>query len=343
MTGIIDVALRAGVAKSTASRALSGNGYVSAETRERVERAARELAYSAHSSASSLATGRTSTIGVIMPMVDRWFFAEILLGIQRALIANGLDLGLYCAPEGSVDRERMLDHALSSRRFDGIIAVCLAPGAHELERFAETGLPVVSAGPFPELADTVTIDDVAAARVATEHLIELGHEDIAFFGEERREDQFNFGEGQRYAGYCLAMSAAGLGSRIRAVPTGSSVPESFATAAALLADRRRRPTAIAAVCDEAAIGAMLAAQRLGIGVPSELSVIGIDDHRYAEMFSLTTIRQSPREQGAEAVRLLRARMQDPEAPLEHVTAPATLVARQSTASPRVETADLRGR
>ena len=96
MTGIIDVALRAGVAKSTASRALSGNGYVSAETRERVVRAARELAYSAHSSASSLATGRTSTIGVIMPMVDRWFFSEILLGIQHALIANGLDLGLYC-------------------------------------------------------------------------------------------------------------------------------------------------------------------------------------------------------------------------------------------------------
>jgi DNA-binding LacI/PurR family transcriptional regulator len=89
------------------------------------------------------------------------------------------------------------------------------------------------------------------------------------------------------------------------------------------------------VCDEAAIGAILAAQRLGIGVPSELSVIGIDDHRYAEMFSLTTIRQNPREQGAEAVRLLLARMQTPEAPLEHVTAPSTLMARQSTAAPRV--------
>ena len=335
MTGIIDVALRAGVAKSTASRALSGNGYVSAETRERVVRAARELAYSAHSSASSLATGRTSTIGVIMPMVDRWFFSEILLGIQHALIANGLDLGLYCAPEGSADRARMLDHALAGRRFDGIIAICLEPGAHELERLAETGLPLVSAGPFPELADTVTIDDVAAARVATEHLIELGHEDIAFLGDERREDLFNYGEGQRHEGYCLAMSAAGLSSRIRAVPTGSSIPESFETVAALLADRRHRPTAIAAVCDEAAIGAILAAQRLGIGVPSELSVIGIDDHRYAEMFSLTTIRQNPREQGAEAVRLLLARMQAPDAPLEHVIAPSTLMARQSTAAPRL--------
>ncbi|GAA4486223.1 LacI family DNA-binding transcriptional regulator [Microbacterium panaciterrae] len=334
MTGIIDVALRAGVAKSTASRALSGNGYVSAETRERVERAARELAYSAHSSASSLATGRTSTIGVIMPMADRWYFAELLSGIQRALVDDGLDLGLYGATEGSAERARMLDHALAGRRFDGIIAVCLQPGAHELERLTETGLPLVSVGPFSERADTVTIDDVAASRVATEHLIDLGHEDIAFLGDEPDADRFSFGERKRLDGYCQAMISAGLDRRIRPVTTRSTIPEAFETSAALLADKRHRPTAIAAVCDEAAIGAILAAQRLGIPVPGELSVTGIDDHRYAEMFALTTIRQSPKEQGAEAVRLLRARMQDPQAPLGHVVAPVSLVARASTAVPR---------
>ncbi|WP_295013317.1 LacI family DNA-binding transcriptional regulator [uncultured Microbacterium sp.] len=338
MTGIIDVALRAGVAKSTASRALSGNGYVSAETRERVERAARELAYSAHSSASSLATGRTSTVGVIMPTVDRWYFAELLNGIQRALVDDGLDLSLYGAAEGSTERARMLNHALAGRRFDGIIAVCLQPGAHELERLEGTGLPLVSVGPYTGRADTVTIDDVAAARVATEHLIDLGHEEIAFLGAVPDADRFSYGERKRLDGYVQAMTAAGLGQRIRVVPTPSTIPEAFATAAALLADRRRRPTAIAAVCDEAAVGAMLAAQRLGIAVPSELSVIGIDDHRYAAMFSLTTIRQSPKEQGAVAVRLLRARIQDPDAEPEHVVAPAILVARASTAAPRLDPA-----
>ncbi|MBS1673829.1 MAG: LacI family DNA-binding transcriptional regulator [Actinobacteria bacterium] len=336
MTGIIDVALRAGVAKSTASRALSGNGYVSEETRERVQRAARELAYSAHSSATSLATGRTSTIGVIMPLVDRWYFSELLAGIQQALIADGLDLALYGAAEGSAERERMLDHALAGRRFDGLIAVCLQPGAHELERLIGTGLPLVSVGPFSEHADVVAIDDVAAARVATEHLIDLGHEDVVFLGDVPGADQFSFGERKRLDGYRQAMIAAGLEDRIRMAPTHSTIPEAFATAAALLADRRHRPTAIAAVCDEAAVGAIIAAQRLGIRVPSELSVIGVDDHRYADMFSLTTIRQNPREQGVEAVRLLRARMQDPEAPIEHVIAPAQLVARQSTAAPRTQ-------
>ncbi|MDQ4214342.1 LacI family DNA-binding transcriptional regulator [Microbacterium capsulatum] len=334
MTGIIDVALRAGVAKSTASRALSGNGYVSAETRERVERAARELAYSAHSSASSLATGRTSTIGVIMPMADRWYFAELLAGLQQALVDHGLDLTLYGAAEGSAERARMLDHALAGRRFDGIIAVCLQPGAHEFERLTATGLPLVSVGPFSEHASTVTIDDVAASRVATEHLIDLGHEDIAFLGDVVDGDRFSFGERKRLEGYRQAMTAAGLEDRIRALRTPSTIPEAFATTAALLADRRQRPTAITAVCDEAAIGALIAAGRLGIGVPNELSVTGIDDHRYAEMFGLTTIRQTPQQQGAEAVRLLRARMLDRESPIEHVSAPASLVVRSSTAPPR---------
>uniref|UniRef100_UPI00109D0E9E substrate-binding domain-containing protein n=1 Tax=Microbacterium sp. K24 TaxID=2305446 RepID=UPI00109D0E9E len=105
-------------------------------------------------------------------------------------------------------------------------------------------------------------------------------------------------------------------------------------AAGLLGDRRDRPTAIVGVCDEAAIGAVIAARRLGIAVPTELSVVGIDDHEHAEMFSLTTIGQSPREQGHEAVRLLTQRMSHPDDPLEHVAAASALVVRNSTAPPR---------
>lgn len=336
MAGIAEVAQRAGVAKSTASRALSGNGYVSEETRERVERAARELAYVAHSSATSLATGRTSTIGVIMPSADRWYFSELLTGLQQALIDNGLDLTLYGAAEGSDERERMLDHALAGRRFDGIVAVCLQPGRHELERLAATGLPLVSVGPFSEHASSVTIDDDAAARVATEHLLSLGHEDIAFLGGFPDAELFSIGEEKRQEGYRSAMAAAGLEDRARTITTRSTIPEAFETAVALLADRRGRPTAIVAVCDEAAIGAIIAARRLGVSVPGELSVIGIDDHRYAEMFALTTIRQSPIDQGRETVRLLCARMADPGIPAEHVIAPASLVIRSSTAPVRAD-------
>lgn len=334
MSTIADVAARAGVSKATASRALSGRGYVSEETRLRVVDAADALAYVAHSSATSLATGRTQTVGIVMPPVDRWFFAELLAGIQESLFALDYDLSLYGVPEGSETRERLFESVLPRRRFDGIIAVGIQPSARELERLQRTGRPLVSVGPYSAGSSSISIDDTAAARIATEHLIELGHRDIAFVGGSTDSGELSFGDARRLDGYHGALHAAGLSAHARVAGAAPTMPGGYAAAAGLLGDRRRRPTAIVGVCDEAAIGAVIAARRLGIAVPTELSVVGIDDHEHAEMFALTTIGQSPREQGHEAVRLLTTRMKDHDATLEHVAAASALVVRSSTAPPR---------
>ncbi|GAT73876.1 LacI family DNA-binding transcriptional regulator [Microbacterium hydrocarbonoxydans] len=334
MSTIADVAARAGVSKATASRALSGRGYVSEETRSRVAAAAAELAYVAHSSAISLATGRTQTVGVIMPPVDRWFFSELLAGLQESLFALDYELALYGLREGTTTRERLFDKVLPRRRFDGIIAVGLQPSAHELERLRRSERPLVSVGPYSEGSSSVSIDDTAAARIATEHLIELGHTDIAFVGGSADAGALSFGDARRVEGYLEALRAADLAARARLVEAAPTMPGGYGAAAELLGDRRGRPTAIVGVCDEAAIGATIAARRLGIAVPTELSVVGIDDHQHAEMFSLTTIRQSPREQGHEAVRLLRERIEHSDAPPEHVVPASALVVRNSTAAPR---------
>ena len=334
MSTIADVASRAGVSKATASRALSGRGYVSEDTRRRVADAAADLAYVAHSSATSLATGRTQTVGLVMPPVDRWFFAELLAGVQESLLALDYDLSLYGVPEGSQTRERLFESVLPGRRFDGIIAVGIQPSARELERLQRTGLPLVSVGPYSEGSSAVSIDDVDAARIATEHLIDLGHTDIVFMGGATDSGEASFGATRRAEGYRDALAAAGLSSHERVIGAAPSMPGGYTAAAGLLGDRRHRPTAIVGVCDEAAIGAVIAARRLGIAVPTELSVVGIDDHEHADMFALTTIGQSPREQGNEAVRLLTRRMEEPDAPIEHVSAASTLVVRSSTAAPR---------
>lgn len=334
MSTIADVAARAGVSKATASRALSGRGYVSDETRRRVTDAASELAYVAHSSATSLATGRTQTVGVIMPAVDRWFFAELLAGIQESLFALDHELALYGIREGTATRERLFETVLPQRRYDGIIAVGMQPSARELERLRRSERPLVSIGPYSEGASAVSIDDIAAARIATEHLIELGHTDIAFVGGSTEADALSFGDARRVEGYREALRAAGLHGSERIAGAAPTMPAGYEAAVELLGDRRSRPTAIVGVCDEAAIGATIAARRLGIAVPTELSIVGIDDHQHAPMFSLTTIRQSPREQGHEAVRLLRARIERPDAPLERVVAASALVVRSSTAVPR---------
>ncbi|GAA1546177.1 DNA-binding LacI/PurR family transcriptional regulator [Microbacterium ginsengiterrae] len=334
MSTIADVAARAGVSKATASRALSGRGYVSPETRARVERAAEALSYVAHSSATSLATGRTMTVGVIVPSIERWFFSELLAGAQEALIDAGYDLTLFCLPEHSAARRRVFDDVLPRRRYDGLIAAGVQPEAGEMDQLIRADRPVVCVGPHNDVVDNISIDDAAAAAIATEHLIDLGHTEIAFIGGAASAAGFSVSDRLRLEGHRAAMTAAGLRTRTRVSLASGGMPSGYEAAVDLLGNRRTRPTAVVGVCDEVAIGTIIAARRLGIAVPTELSVVGVDDHEYAEMFALTTIRQQPREQGREAVRMLMRRLDDPDSARQHAVAASALVVRNSSTAPR---------
>lgn len=331
MSGIADVAALAGVSKATASRALTGSGYVSEATRQRVRAAAAELGYVPSTSAVSLATGRTQNIGVVMPYVNRWFFAEVLEGIQQALLEQGLDLTLYDAKPGTPGRARIFGDFLARKRFDGLIAVGLEPQDDELAQLVNIGRPIVSVVGTGGGASLIAIDDDYAARRAAEHLIGLGHTEIAFLGGGIG-DHWAHVDRQRLAGYHAAMAEAGLRERVRHVRSDVSLPGGYRAAVDLLGDARRRPTAIVAVCDEVAVGAIIAARRLGIQVPGDLSVVGIDDHEYAEMFSLTTLQQVPREQGRAAVEMLLGQIADPTRPLSEVKMHARLIVRSSTSA-----------
>lgn len=332
MAGIADVARAAGVSKSTASRALTGAGYVSESTRRRVKDAAAALGYVPTTSAVSLVTGRTQTIGVVMPALDRWFFAQVLEGIQDALLEHGYDLVLYGAAPESAARREMFEHFLARKRFDGLIAVGIEPSARELERLIAFGKPVVSVGGHDVGTDAVSIDDEAAARIATEHLVGLGHVNVAFLGGDPDGRRQSYGDGRRLDGYLAAMRDAGLEASVRHVQSEVTLPGGYAAAAELLGDRRTRPTGIVGVCDEVAVGAIIAARRLGIRVPERLSVVGIDDHAYAEMFSLTTLQQRPHQQGRAAVQLLIWQLGDPGARRHRIYEPSPLVVRNSTAA-----------
>lgn len=332
MAGIADVARAAGVSKSTASRALTGAGYVSDETRTRVRDAAAALGYVPTTSAVSLVTGRTQTIGVVMPTFDRWFFAHVLEGIQDALLEHRLDLALYGAPPESAARRSMFEHFLARKRFDGLIAVGIEPSAHELERLVTFGKPVVSVGGYDIGTNAVSIDDRTAARIATEHLLGLGHRTITFVGGDGDGRHTSYGDRQRLDGYLSAMRDAGLEASARHAPSEVTMPGGYGAAVEVLGDRRTRPTAIVGVCDEVAVGAVIAARRLGIRVPDRLSVVGIDDHAYAEMFSLTTLQQKPHQQGRTAVQLLMWQLEDPDAPTHRIYESSPLIVRNSTAA-----------
>jgi DNA-binding LacI/PurR family transcriptional regulator len=329
MAGIADVARAAGVSKATASRALTGSGYVSEQTRVRVLEAATSLGYVASTAAVSLATGKTQNIGVVMPFVTRWFFSEVLEGIQDALLRHGYDLTLYDARPGTEGRKRVFDDFLARKRFDGLIAVGLEPDDNELERLIAIGRPVVSVVGENSGTSVVGLDDQHASRRATEHLIELGHTRITFLGGGGPHPAFV--DHKRLLGYEATMTDAGLAPSHVFSPI--TMPGGYAAAVDLLGDVRARPTAIVGTCDEVAIGAIIAARRLGLPVPSSLSVVGIDNHEFADMFSLTTLEQSPQAQGSHAAELLLQQLREPDAPVLEVRLKAKFIVRNSTAPP----------
>jgi DNA-binding LacI/PurR family transcriptional regulator len=336
MSAIADVARLAGVAKATASRALSGRGYVSDETRQKVVEAATRIGYVASPNAASLVTGRTQSVGVIIPFISRWFFAEVLESLEQALLANGYDMTLYNLPAVSDERERIFDFFLARKRFDGVISVGVELTDAEVDLLHRLGRPLVGIGGDIPGARTIAIDDVGAARLATEHLLSLGHTDIRHIGGDQ-VDQMDFAvHTQRLIGFNHAMQAAGLSINGCFTPCAFTIPGGYEAGLALFGDPRRRPTAVFAASDEIAIGLIIAARDLGIQVPSELSVIGIDGHPYAEMFRLTTIEQHPRNQARMAVESLLAALApdaDPAA-VGRTRAPTNLVMRSSTSAPR---------
>ncbi|WP_210479253.1 LacI family DNA-binding transcriptional regulator [Naasia sp. SYSU D00948] len=337
MIGIDDVARAVGVSPATVSRALSGRGPVSEATRQQVLEAARELGYVVSSNASGLASGRTRAVGVIVPFLNRWFYAQVLEAAQNALLAAGYDLTLYNLGGGVDTRRSVFEQFLFRQRVDGLIAISLEVTTEEVRRLHEIGKPIVCVGgPIPGLR-TLSIDDIEISRIATDHLTALGHRRIAHIAGGGGGYDFHLPLNRR-VGYELALRNAGIEPDPGLVePADFTIAGGHAVAARFLADPERRPTAIFAASDEMAIGAILAAREIGLRVPEDLSVVGIDDHELAPFFGLTTVAQYPGNQGARAVELLLSELGRDAAPSEdgegNEPLGFDLVIRSTTAAP----------
>lgn len=338
MSALSDVARLAQVSKATASRALSGNGYVSADTRDRVVSAAATIGYVVSSNASSLVTGNTRNVGVVIPHINRWYFGEILEGIESALIAAGYDLTLYRLSTDPIERRRVFEYFLVRKRVDAVIAVGIELTTHEVSLLHSLAKPIVGVGGPVEGIAALSIDDVAAAALVTEHLVSLGHTHIMHVGGSPHKELDFRVHSQRLAGFRQAMDAAGLRSGDEAFrATETSIQGGYGAGLAILADPRTRPSAIVAGSDEVAIGIIVAARQLGIQVPAQLSIVGIDGHDLAAMFGLTTLAQHPKAQGRMAVDLLMDELAErpDRSALNWHAYPVSLEVRRSTTAPAV--------
>lgn len=332
MVGIDEVARRAGVSTATVSRALSGRGTVSAATRARVLAAADELGYVVSAAASSLATGRTRNVGVLVPLLDRWFYAQVLSGIATRLSPEGYDLTLYNLPDAHAPRRDVLARSLRRNRVDAVIALSVFLDDEEVAELQRLGKPVIAIGRQSPQLVALTVDDRAVARLATAHLLELGHTAVAHIGESRGRHGEVHVPTLRRRGFEQAMTDAGIPVHGDLLEPADFTIDGGYRAAGRLLDRADRPTAIFAASDEMAFGAIFAARERGLRVPEDLSVVGVDGHEMSGFFALTTIDQFPHAQGERAAEAVLAVLRSGDAP-EPASLAFELVVRNSTARP----------
>jgi LacI family transcriptional regulator, repressor for deo operon, udp, cdd, tsx, nupC, and nupG len=328
---IEDVAARAGVSTATVSRALRGLPNVSDLTRERVRDAARALDYVVSPSASSLATGRTNTVGVVVPYVGRWFFGQVIAGAESALRQAGFDLLLYTVgTDGS--RRRFFEDLPVRRRVDALLVLALPLTESEVASIAGLRLPTAMVGATVPGFSSVRIDDVGGATKAVNHLINLGHRRIAMIhGAGIEPAQFTAPEDRR-RGFRSALASAGLECDPSLEVDGVFTLAGGERAMASLLSAKLPPTAVFAQSDEMAFGALRAIRRAGLRCPEDVSVVGFDDHEMAEMLDLTTVAQPVVEQGVLAVGHIMAELRGEAAPSDELVT-THVVIRGTTAPP----------
>jgi LacI family repressor for deo operon, udp, cdd, tsx, nupC, and nupG len=331
MSGIKDVAREVEMSTATVSRALRNLPGVTDETRARVREAARRLGYVASPSAAGLASGQTRTVAVVVPFVTQWFFATVVQGAEEVLRERGYDVLLYNLAGDASARHRVFETNLLTKRVDAVLVLSLKPSPDELERLAHPGRPVTIVGADVPGWATVRIDDELAARTATGHLLELGHRRIAYVGGSTEEALDFTAPEARLAGYRDSLAAAGIAPDPALEADGEFTMNGGMRAGRELLDRPDRPTAVFAASDEMAFGVLRVARELGLRVPEDLSVVGVDDHEMAAFFELTTVAQPAHDQGRVAAQQVLAALGNDDWRPEQVVLPTRLVVRRTTA------------
>lgn len=288
---LAEVAELAGVSLKTASRAINGEKYVAAGTRERVLASAGSLGFQLNAMASQLKRGvHSSVVGLITGDLANPFYSMLAKGVEREIRKQGLQLTIASSDE-TPEAEHLLVEEFVSMRVRGLIVVSTMASHVELAEVQEKGIPVVfvDRGPVGLMADSIVLDNYSGARSAVEQLLELGHRRIGYVSHFSRLQP----QRERLAGFRDAMIAAGIPEWQRFLAEGTFDVDSAAHAVSGLLEGTPRPTAVFTSNNRITIGALQAIAR----VAPETALIGFDDFDLAEMLGVTTVSHDPAEMG----------------------------------------------
>ncbi|TAM69394.1 MAG: LacI family transcriptional regulator [Microbacteriaceae bacterium] len=340
---IRDVAEAAGVSVATVSRVANGstNDYpVRPQTRERVLEAIARLGYRPNDNARRLLLKRSGLIGIVVPDISNPYYPEVARGIEDVANANGFKV-MFCSTDRLPDRASAYIEALLLKRVDGLVVV---GGGGEIQLSESTvatyDTKVVFIGrPSPSFS-TVRIDNVGAARDATEHLLRLGHSRIGFISADTSSTTV----AERRRGYIEAISAAGMPVDEELIVNGDFSEAVGYLAAQQLLGLLDPPTAIFAANDRMALGAMAAVADRGLSVPEDVALVGFDDVPMSGFLrpSLTTVSVAAQELGVRAMEVLVKEIDGTSRPGRRRVRVATrLVVRDSCGASRLQNAPSR--
>jgi LacI family transcriptional regulator len=322
---LAQVAALSGVSVKTASRALSGEGYVAVETKARVQNAADELGYRLNRTARELRRGgNTSTlVGLLSGDLANPFYSRLASGLERELRMHGLQL-ITASTDENPEWERRLTDSLLERRVRGlVVASTMAEHGHlAAERRHGSPFVFVDRPPVDLTADAVLLDNRGGAKRAAEHLLERGHRRIGIVGDLSRLSTHQ----DRVEGFAEAMEAAGVADwRDYLLEDAHDVDKAERAVRALL-DRDPAPTALFTTNNRITTGALRA-----LGNSRATALIGFDELDLGDVLGVSVIAHDPEEMGRHAARLLLARLDGDDGPARRVVLPTRLIERSTTA------------
>lgn len=335
-----DIATKLGVAPMTVSRVVSGNGYVSSETREKVHKALKEMNYRPNGLARNLKRQKTETVGLVLGDLSNPYSTELANAVRETLSNRGFSM-FICISEQSAREDILAFESLVNHNVDGIIVATRSnlSGDERLRNIADSDLPIVVVGrDFQhDTVDHISANNFAGGYDATQHLIDLGHQRIGFIGALYE----NRGNLKRMQGYLKALEEHGIEIDTRLITgrSGSGDVPGYSTEKIGYEGMKRlltipnRPTAIFARNDFTAVGAITAIKEAGLRIPQDIAIVGFDDIPLAShtMPPLTTVRQPMRIQGKLAADMLLRRISSSEMfPREDMMLDCDLIVREST-------------
>ncbi|MFJ3007694.1 LacI family DNA-binding transcriptional regulator [Pseudomonas fluorescens] len=329
MATIKDVAALAGISYTTVSHVVNKTRPVSQEVRLKVEAAIKTLDYVPSAVARSLKAKTTATIGLLVPNSLNPYFAELARGIEDYCERNGYCV-ILCNSDDNPEKQRSYLRVLLEKRIDGLIVASAGGDTGLAQGLAgvKTPMVIVDRGLEGVDADLVRIDHEYGAYLATRHLLELGHRDIATIGGPSSTSVAQM----RQAGFCRALKEAGVTVYPERILESDFTSTGGYNAAAVLL-QSNPPSAIFAGNDMIGIGVLRAAAERNVRVPSELSVIGFDDIQMSRYVypALTTVGQSILQLGEMAAEVLLRRIATPSLVTDQRIVTPSIVLRESTA------------